>query len=229
MKKVIFLVIFAVIIGGMGYAFEVQIPVNFVYGYNFLAGTLSGTYNNSKILEIEHDYDLLKLGGGLGADFYIWQNDTFGFYFRFDYYNPYHLKVSNTKVKTPFGGFSSNDFDRDLENSSSFDLFFGVTKKFKIQNFEFPIALALVFPQVTTLEFDSDLGNEGIVEFGLVTDACVRYNITKYLFVNIGGRAGFGFAFGGFPDSKIEGSISEIFNSFHLSAYAGLGITLGRK
>jgi hypothetical protein len=189
-----------------------------------------GTSNDRKILEIEHNENVFGMGGGVGADFYFdkrnrWLGD--GVYFRVNYYNPYYVKTSNTKVKTFLGSLTPiSDSNRDIEDSFSFDLSIGSILRFKHNRFEFPLAFALVFPRVSVIDVESeDLGKEGVADFGFIFDVGARYFFADKYFATIGARYGIGIGFGGFPDSTFSFDISDFFTPSQIVAgYIGIGI-----
>jgi hypothetical protein len=53
------------------------------------------------------------MGGGLGADFYLWQNNTFGFYFRFNFYKPYKLSYKEFRFDNEYGLGNIGDLQRN--------------------------------------------------------------------------------------------------------------------
>jgi hypothetical protein len=228
-----FLGLFLFGIAGLSFSLEVQIPLYFVHANNFLSGTMSGTYNNRTIVERTHDENVFGIGGGIGADFYFKKRHWFGdgIYFRFNYYNPYHVKTSNTKVKTIISSsISFDDSERDIDNSYSFDIAVGHILRFKYKSFEFPLVLALMFPRVSKIDLESEeLGREGIIGVGILFDVGARYFFTDRFFATLGGRYEIGFASGGFPDAEFpEGAnISDTFSSSQIVAgYIGIGTKL---
>ena len=221
MKK-LFFIFGLLLIGTVCFAFEVQMPLSFVYAYNHLNGTLYGKDSaDAKVWETSHKYNISEIGGGLGADFFIWQNDTFGFYSRLNFYL-YFLHFSDTKANDPEIYINLN-----LDNGPNilaFDFYLGMIKKLKTNKLEIPMAIAVVFPRVTAEE-----KHGGIFDFGLITDVGLRYNISNRVFVNLGGIAGIGFAFSGYSDSEIENTYDGLYGSYFLSAYTGVGFTISKN
>jgi hypothetical protein len=216
------------------FSLEVQIPLYFVHANNFLSGTMTGTYNNNKILEITHDENVFGMGVGTGADFYfekrsLWWGD--GIYFRFNYYNPYHVKTSNVNLKTFTGStLSYPDGKRDIDNSFAFDLSIGSILRFKYKRFEFPLVFAIVFPRVSKIDMESEeLGREGVADFGILFDVGAKYFFMDKFFAAIGGRYGIGIGLAGFPDAMFPSGtdISDVFFPSQIVAgYVGIGIKL---
>jgi hypothetical protein len=232
--KRLFLSLFLFGIAALSFSLEVQIPLYFVHANNFLSGTMIGTYNDRKILEMTHKENVFGMGGGIGADFYFakrsrWWGD--GIYLRVNYYNPYHVKTSNTKITTFTGSITPmSNGERDIDNSFSFDVSIGSILRFKYKGFEFPLVFAIVFPRVSKIDMESDeIGKEGVADFGILFDIGARYFFTDRYFATIGGRYGIGIGFAGFPDAKFPSGvdITDIFFPSQIVAgYIGLGIKL---
>jgi hypothetical protein len=193
---------------------------------------MTGTYNDRKILEMEHDENVFGMGAGIGADFYfdkrsLWWGD--GIYLRVNYYNPYHVKTSNTKITTFTDSITPlSDSERDIDNSFSFDVSIGSILRFKYKKFEFPLVFALVFPRVSKIDVGSEeFGREGVADFGILFDIGARYFFLDKYFAVIGGRYGIGIGLAGFPDSRLSVDITDLFFPSQIVAgYIGLGIKL---
>jgi hypothetical protein len=232
--KRLFLGLFLFGIIGFSFSLEVQIPLYFIHANNFLSGTMRGTYSDRTILEMTHDENVFGMGGGIGADFYfdkrsLWWGD--GIYFRFNYYNPYHVKTRNTNIKAYTGSsLSFSDSERDIDNSFSFDISIGSILRFKYKSFEFPLVFAIVIPRVSKIEIGSEaLGKESVADFGVLFDVGARYFFVDKFFATLGGRYGIGIGFGGFPDAKLPSGtdISDLFTPSQIVAgYIGVGIKL---
>jgi hypothetical protein len=232
--KRLYIGLFLFCITAILYSLEVQIPFYFVHINNFLSGTMIGTYNDRRILEMEHSENVFGMGGGIGADFYFakrsrWWGD--GIYLRINYYNPYHVKTSNTKITTSTGSITPfSNSERDIDNSFSFDLSIGSILRLKYKSFEFPLVFAIVFPRVSKIDMESDdLGKEGVADFGILFDIGVRYFFMGRYFATIGGRYGIGIGLAGFPDAKFPSGVDItdlFFPSQIVAGYIGLGIKL---
>jgi hypothetical protein len=230
MKKIIFIPLLF-LIGTLCFAFEVQIPVYYVNAYNFLPEV----YTNAEVSTNSLDrqlvrYHLLEMGGGLGADFYIWQNNTFGFYYRFNFYKPYRLMYTDTRFDDGLGNIG--DLQRDLKKSYAFDMYFGLTKKFKIKKFEIPLAWALsIFPpRMTFIKYESsDILHESFMDVALVTEFNVRYNITDLFFIQMGVLGGIGVGSCRIYSRESKSIAGGVYFSGFLSANIGVGFTIRSK
>jgi hypothetical protein len=176
-------------------------------------------------------YNLYEMGGGLGADFYLWSEDTFGFYFRFNFYKPYIFNSKDDRYDEEYGLGSIGNLKRDLNKSWDFDINFGLTKKFKIKKFEIPIVWAIKFPRIVTIKYESDvIRHESILEFGFVSEAALRYNISKVFFVQIGGLVGIGIATSSILHSQNAESIAgNPYISLSASANIGIGFSIKKN
>lgn len=230
--KRLFLGLFLFGVIGLSFSLEIQIPLYFVHANNFLSGTLRGTYNDKTVLEMEHNENISGMGGGTGADFYFNRRHWFGdgIYFRFNYYNPYHINSSDVKIKTIVGSLSYGNSERDITDSFSLDFSVGGIWRFKYKKFEFPLVFALTAPRVSKINLNSNaLGKESVADFGILFDISARYFFVDKFFATIGGRYGIGVAVGSFPDANLTSSadLADIFFPSQIVAgYIGIGIKL---
>jgi hypothetical protein len=234
MKKIIF-VSLLFLVGTFCFVFVVHFSSYYVNAYNFLPEVYTNAEVDTNSLDRQlARYHLLEMGGGLGADFYIWQNNTFGFYYRFNFYKPYKLMYTDNRFDDEYGFGSIGDIERNLKKSYAFDMYFGLTKKFKINKFEIPLAWALsIFPpRMTFIKYESsDILHESFLDVALITEFNVRYNITNLFFVQMGVLAGINFFFTNgrlflYDGKSITG---DMYFSGFLSANIGVGFTIRSK
>ncbi len=215
----------------VAFSLEFRFPFYGLHLNNFLNTTTSGTYNNSKIIEIEEFDNVFGAGVGLGVDF-VFDNRSFwwgdGIFVRVNGLIPYYMNTSDVKIKSIIGGMNANDSSTNISNSFTFELAVGSFLLLrKNKTIEIPLYLGFIFPRVSFIDKkNATLGKEGVADFGILLDCGLNWNVSNNLYLFLGARYNIGIAFGGYKDAKLPAGVEILdfmFPSQTVGGYLGVG------